>query len=231
MAKTTLDDLLKTSKTLAPVDVTTIENVLKENKTLTPETVLLYKEVGNLLRITSNLNLWQRNPDFINGDCFQIYFRHPNYNNSPYISSFPPIRQNIEKILWSFDMANQKSNSEEDSHQRDSRLTNYRKPIRIEVAKLYKDVTITVPKKRKSAIFLLEGDVWVLTSRKATTEQMLHISDIRHGEQGLWLKAMRERSMFSRRLLGENTGILTGNILRSTIIPQKDSLVVVVDYD
>lgn len=211
MAKTTLDDLLK-------------------NKKAAPETVLLYKQVSNLLKSTSNLNLWQRNPDFIHGDSFQIYFRHPNYESTPYVSSFPPIRQNIEKILWSFDMKNQKSDSE-NSQERISRLTNYCKPIRIEVVKLHKDVTITVPKKRKSAIFLLEGDVWAITSKKAGVEQMLHISDIRHGEQGLWLKAVRERDMFARRLLGENTGVLTGNVLRSTIVPEKDSLVVVVDYD
>lgn len=102
--------------------------------------------------------------------------------------------------------------------------------MRIEVIKLYKDVTVTVPKKRKSAIFLLEGDIWVLTSKTSSVEQMLYISDIRHGEQGLWLKALREREMFPRRILGENTGVLTGNILKTTIVPEKDSSIVVVDY-
>ena len=126
-------------------------------------------------------------------------------------------------------MTNQQPTSEEPL-KRNARLNNYKAPIRIEVIKLYKDITVTVPKKRKSAVFLLEGDVWVVASKTASVEQMLYISDIKHGEQGLWLKALRERDMFSRRLLGKNIGILTGNLLRSTIVPEKDSSIVVVDY-
>jgi hypothetical protein len=236
MAKTTLDDLLIHDLNGEEETLPQIQNKRKEYPRSagpgTPgpqETVLLYKNIGNIFKSVTKLNLGQRNPDFIHGDSFQVYYSHPNYRDNPYISSYPPIIKKIKDILWACSMTNQQP-SEEDSPERNARFNNYSTPNRIEVIKLYKDVTVTVPKKRKSAIFLLEGDVWVLSSKNASAEQMLYISDIRHGEQGLWLKALRERDMFPRRLLGENIGILTGNVLRSTIVPEKDSSIVVIDY-
>lgn len=236
MAKTTLDDLLTHDCNGETKTRPEIEKKRKEYpRSAGPgspaqETVSLYANISNIFKSTTKLNLGQRNPDFIHGDSFQIYYSHPNYRDNPYISSYPPIKKSIDNILWACDMRNQQSSSSDAPLERNARLNNYNDIVRIEVIKLYKDKTVTVPKKRKSAIFLLEGDVWVITSKAASAEQMLYISDIRHGEQGLWLKALREREMFPRRLLGENTGVLTGNVLKTTIIPEKDSSIVVVDY-
>jgi hypothetical protein len=236
MAKTTLDDLLTHD---INGEVKTLPEIEKKRKEYprsagpgspAQETVSLYGDISNIFKSTTELNLGQRNPDFIHGDSFQVYYSHPNYKNNPYISSYPPIKKSIDNILWACDMRNQQSSSFDAPLERNARLNNYNNIIRIEVIKLYKDKTVTVPKKRKSAIFLLEGDVWVITSKHSNVEQMLYVSDIRHGEQGLWLKALREREMFPRRLLGENTGVLTGNVLKTTIIPEKDSSIVVVDY-
>ena len=235
MPKTTLDDLLTHDMNGQETTLPEVEKKRKEYPrsggpgSPAQETVSLYGDISNIFKSTTKLNLGQRNPDFIHGDSFQIYYSHPNYRNNPYISSYPPVKKKINSILWACDMTNQQPTSEEPL-KRNARLNNYKAPIRIEVIKLYKDITVTVPKKRKSAVFLLEGDVWVVASKTASVEQMLYISDIKHGEQGLWLKALRERDMFSRRLLGKNIGILTGNLLRSTIVPEKDSSIVVVDY-
>ena len=237
MAKATLDDLLIHDVNGEEETLPDIEKKRKEYpRSAGPgspaqEVVSLYRDVARIFKSTTYLNLGQRNPDFIHGDSFQIYYSHPNYKNTPYISSYPPVKKAIKNILWACNMQNQQPASDlEEPLVRSARLNNYNRPMRIEVIKLYKDVTVTVPKKRKSAIFLLEGDVWVLTSKTSSVEQMLYMSDIRHGEQGLWLKALRERGMFPRRILGENTGVLTGNILKTTIVPEKDSSIVVVDY-
>ena len=121
--------------------------------------------------------------------------------------------------------------SEETPKIRNNNLANYTSGNRIEVIKMYKNITVTVPNFKKSAIFLLEGAVWVLTSKKAAPQAMLALSDIRHGEEGLWLKAVRQQNIFPRKLEGKDRGVLVGNLLLRTIVPKEDSLLLVIDYD
>lgn len=236
MAKTTLDDLLT-------VDMNGEENTLpvieKKKKVIAKSAgpgspmspaIMLPPDISELCKNVASLNLWQRNPDFIHGDGFQLYHCHPSYKSTPYISSYPPIRNKIKELLWTADMRNQPK-SEETPKVRSDGLRNYISANRIEVVKMYKDLTVTVPNYKKSAIFLLEGTVWVLTSKKAAPQCMLAHSDIRHGEEGLWLKAVKSQGIFARKMDGKDRGVLVGNLLIRTIVPKEDSLLVVIDYD
>lgn len=236
MAKTTLDDLLTVDMN---GEEETLPAVEKKKKLISKSagpgspmspTLILPPDISKLCKDVASLNLWQRNPDFIHGDGFQLYHCHPSYKNTPYITSYPPIRNKIKEILWTADMRNQPK-SEETPKIRSNNLENYISGNRIEVIKMYKDITVTVPNFKKSAIFLLEGAVWVLTSKKAAPQSMLALSDIRHGEEGLWLKAVRQQNIFPRKLEGEDRGVLVGNLLLRTIVAKEDSLLLVIDYD
>ena len=102
MAKATLDDLLIHDVNGEEETLPDIEKKRKEYpRSAGPgspaqEVVSLYRDIAKILKSTTYLNLGQRNPDFIYGDSFQIYYSHPNYKSTPYISSYPPVKKAIK---------------------------------------------------------------------------------------------------------------------------------------
>lgn len=238
MAKTTLDDLLThdiNGEEETRPDVA--EKRIKYPRSGGPRspmqsTIILNPKTSYLMHEIANLNLWQRNPDFLFGDSYTVYHCHPKYKSTPYFTSYPEVRRNKGHILATLNMKQQAKEGWHASDEENKRqVEQYHTPSRVEVVKLYRDKTVSIPIKRKAAIFLLEGDAWVLTSKESGDMGMLMMQDIRHGEQGLWLKAVRERKIFPRRLMGKDYGVLVGNVHKTVLVPEVDSLVLVVDYD